>query len=142
MYMKYGKVIFGYKDTFGLNYTLRPIIQAGLVKFKENLEIRYEKGACFGIPFLTENEDIDESTLKWFAMLDKMIYAFDDKAEPDSSKYNFDLTWGEPNERGGRTVSIRNQAEADRYHKDCKEHEDRVKEGLRLFAEYFDQLWW
>lgn len=87
-HMKYGKVVFGEKDTFGLNYTLRPIIHAGLVKFKETLEKRDKTGKSYGVPLFDTDQDIDEAAKKWFEILEKMCYAFDQNAEPDVVKYN------------------------------------------------------
>lgn len=140
MYMKYGKVVFGEKDTFGLNYTLRPIIYAGLIKFKETLEKRDKEGKVYGVPLFEVDQDIDEASKKWFETIEKMCYAFNENSEPDIVKYNigFDFLMDE----GIGTISVKDQEAYNQYTKDIEIHEQKVKEGLELFAKYYDALWW
>ena len=141
MHMKYGKVVFGHKDVFELSYTLRPIIHAGLVKFKDTLVSREEKGAAFGVPIFEEIEGghMEESLKYWFEILDKMIYAFDEKTAPDIMKY--DIGFPKDILDIGK-VPVTNPEGLDKYWEDCLTHRQKVDEGLRLFAKHYEDLWW
>ena len=89
MYFKKGKVEFGYKDTYNLDTILSEVILSGLVKFHNVLKEKDKAGKAYGVPYFEEiGEDVEKASEKWFDILSKMIYAFDEKNEPDITKYN------------------------------------------------------
>ena|SRR5690554_983868 len=144
-------MIFKYEDVISLDETLSPIILAGLRKFKEELiESKYgsypaEMFDLIGVegynPTIGEDEDCWN---KWLEILDRMIYAFDPKVEPDMDDYKFEFVWQEePTENGSSLVSIDvdNQEEYNRYREDEESWVEKCHEGRFLFAEYFHNLW-
>jgi hypothetical protein len=150
---KKGKWEFGYKDTYSLNTTLNPIILAGLQKFHDILEQRNKTGKTIGVPneYMKKEEEwiTDSDVQDWLDDLKKMMYAFDGSKGPDISKYNFHMNMI-PVEGGVAkegmsvpyTIEPTDEEASDRYHADCKAHEDKVKEGLKLFSDKYSDLWW
>ncbi len=125
-----------YMDTWSLDATLRPIILAGLLKFREVMDDP-EKEDWVGYPSDLSRED-DEKGEKayeeWKRLVDKMIYAFDASNTPERSVYNFgyEMVEGEKNEEGlipFKMVFKGEEFERDRYKGDMKEGNGRVQEG-------------
>ena len=139
---KKGEWQFGYQDTFSLNMSLGPIIYAGLKKFHKVLSERYASGKTYGIPQEYAGEDWSASKQAWLSDIEKMMYAFNPKSEPNIMDYDFDY----PNFMKERSDAVdftcSNEEERDRYHEDCKIHQQKVEEGLKLFAEKYQDLWW
>lgn len=131
------------RDVWSLDYTLNPIIHAGLVKFKEELL----KSVFSGVPadFCIDDDCTDESVTAWHETLDKMIYSFDQSKEPDIRDYDFTYNWETfPTECKGRSqivTNCTNDEERERYHKDCREHAEKCQLGRELFARYYKNLW-
>ena len=152
MQFKYGKVKFGYKDTFNMYGTLGPIIVGGVRKFKEVI-IEKKDMDYMGVPTSTFTKEelsnfvdvTDEHFQRWVDILDKIIYAFEDN-EPHLADYNFTLEFisGEPSANGTIPLEIlrSDENEYQRWLNDSKIHKDKVLEGRKLFAEHFDGLWW
>jgi hypothetical protein len=147
-----GKWQFGYRDTYSLDYTLSPIIYAGLSKFHEVLEKRNKEGGCLGVPSeYCANPDLDvtdQEIQNWLDDIKKMMYAFENK-EPDMRHYNFSLEMAPV--PGGvakagcsvpYTIECDNLEERARYYADMDEHESKVQEGLNLFGQKYKSLWW
>lgn len=146
-----GKWQFGYKDTFSLDYTLSPIIYAGLSRFHEVLSKRNKEGSCIGIPneyMKDESEWVTDSDVQdWLDDIKKMMYAFENK-EPEMKDYNFSLSMV-PVEGGVAkegcsvpyTIECDNEGEKARYYADMDVHEKRVQEGLNLFGQKYKSLW-
>ena len=135
----------GYKDTYRLDYSLSPIIYAALKKFHDVLEKRNKEGECMGIPqgyMKNEEEWVTDSDVKdWLDDVQKMMYAFNPDSEPDIRDYDFSY----PNMFTGDgkcDFTCSNEAERERYHEDRKKHQVKVEEGLKLFAEKYQDLWW
>jgi len=141
MRFKGRKPIFSYKDTWSLDSVLNPIIAAGLKRFKEVVETR--DGEC-GYPSPLEIEGQNDGFVRWLAILDKMIYAFDAK-EPElgDNVLRMDSTPGEPGDTYTRAeIVVVKPTEYDEYTAAFELHWKRVKEGHTLFAEYYNSLWW
>jgi hypothetical protein len=156
--MKYGKIIFGYKDTFSLDYTLSPIIAAGLIKFKEVITDA-KNFDTVGVPtkVLVElfgdkqheftEEELSLGSKRWVEIIDKMIFAFSGE-EPDIKDYAFSFgEWKtEPVEGGYRllksSLEPNNKEEYQRYKDDQLLYQNKKEEGLQLFAQYYENLWW
>lgn len=143
-----GEWQFGYKDTYGLDSTLNPIIAAGVRKFKEVLVTRNKDGKCFGVPSSVCYSDnvTDTDIQNWFDILDKIIYTFEDK-EPDISAYNYNIKMinGDVDPVTGNTqvfFECDNDQEYNRYTNDLEIHVKKVQDGLNLFAKHYKDLWW
>lgn len=106
---------FFFEECWSLDVTLAALILPRLIYFKNNTS---------GYPAsLIKKDDEghvieeDESNQLWHEILDKMVYAF----------------WIIINEWGGYPIGLNE--------KERKELEAAKKEGLKLFAEYFQSLW-
>lgn len=157
MRLKGKKPIFDQKDTFSLDQTLNPIIAAGLKRFLDEIKDHDghddDEGNSFGIPakFVEPNpqENNYEVTLgkgrdEWFSVLEKMIYAFD-SIEPDLPNDTLEMVGEQnPNEQGyyPMTINVLDQNAYDIHRKEIFEHEQKVAEGLSLFAKHYNDLWW
>ncbi len=151
MYMKHGKVQFGYKDTFSLDRTLRPIIAAALEKFVEVTKHHPMRHipTCFIEDVLGRSveykpnedgfvvRDVDEDLMEelWWECVDKMIYAFKED-EPNILYYAFETGFS------SKGITSTNPKESERYHKDVNIHYNKVQEGSELFGKYLSTLWW
>lgn len=120
--------IFHKKDTWDLDTILAPIILAGLKKFKYELVSRHAENKVISVP-VTVMADIEELTeadiQRWFEILEYMIYAFDVSNKPNVEYY-----------------TIETGAGWDQYRKAMKAYETKKLRGMKLFAEYFNDLWW
>lgn len=137
-----------YKDTFSLDYTLSPIILAGLKKFYEQKDNDY-----FGIPGiifdtfnLNQETEHDLAVIIWEYILETMIYAFDNTNIPEASDfgYSVEMVRGEKKENGCREVSFKVSSEESKkvYYDAVAEHEKLCELGRMNFAKYFTNLWW
>ncbi len=138
--------IKGYADSecWDLRYSTAKWILPRLRHLKENLR---------GTPFNQEkdfdkNTPIDSQMLtleEWRDRLDKMIYAFEFILTEDEileKCYPTDYDWGwkvKSEENGSESLIFNDDRKPDMtYYNECKA---KHKEGLRLFALYYDNLW-
>lgn len=138
-----GKWIASRKDVWDLDYTLSPIILAGIVKFKETII----KSKYSGVPSLfVKGEDVtDEDVKEWHDAIDKMIYAFDKDNMPDIQDYNFKINLEHGEKSNGSTqifLNCDNEEEKQRYYKDLEDYQKKCEEGRILFAKYYENLWY
>lgn len=138
-----GKWVASRKDVWDLDYTLSPIIYAGLAKFKETII----KSKYSGVPSLfVKGEDVtDEEVKEWHNIIDSMIYAFDKDNIPDIQDYNFKINLEHGEKSTGSTqifLNCDNEEEKQRYYKDLEDHQKKCKEGRMLFAKYYENLWY
>jgi len=131
------------KDTYSLDVALRPIIAAGLRKF---IEVAKDKG----VPGVLCEDDtpFEESRLLWLNTLEKMLYAFESK-EPDINDFDFDFEFITDNKVVASiqddvpyTIEVVGKQNYEKFRELEKEYEQRVQEGLDLFAKYYKNLWW
>ena len=155
MRLKGKKPIFNDEDTYSMDNTLRPIIAEGLKKFLEVLKKQDSdpENGSFGIPadFVggsSGDDDYDDKTEQgtkdWFLVLDKMIYAFD-TSEPELRDGVLEMTIPYPlreEEPLEANINVLDQVAYDEHKKECASWEKNKKEGLSLFAMYYDNLWW
>ena len=133
-------------DTWSMDYTLSHIITPMLKQLKETKH---------GAPFVDdedvpeelkstsappkENEwDTDENHFKrWDWVLDEMIWAFEQNLSYDSEEKFFDHTDVEIKKHDifGQIHKIKIDQEG------LKIHQDRKKNGFRLFGKYYQGLW-
>lgn len=155
MYMNRKGVQFGVKDTWSLDASLSPIILSALIKFKETInepsrkdwvgvpnQIMYELFPDVGYNY--SDEQLEKGSEYWNSILDKMIYAFNLKNEPNLKDYAFTFNHFTKNTEDGLTkvnISPTNQVEYDRYRADEETHWKKVEEGHLLFGKFFRSLW-
>ena len=138
-----GKWVASRKDIWDLDYTLSPIICAGLVKFKETIiNSKYS-----GVPSsFVKGEDVtDEEVKEWHNAIDSMIYAFDKDNIPNIQDYNFKINLEYGEKANGFTqifLNCDNEEEKQRYYKDLEDHQKKCEEGRMLFAKYYENLWY
>lgn len=140
-----GEWQFGYKDTYSLDYSLSPIIYAGLKKLHDVLEDRHKNDKGMGVPaeYVKDHEEgvTDADVQAWLDDIKRMMYAFDASQEPDISEYKFSF----PNVFNGEgpvDLTCDNPEGRDAYHQAMKEWEEKKQEGLNLFALRYADLWW
>ena len=142
MRMHKGKPVFSYEDTYSLDDVLSTIILAGLVKFRDTLKERDLNGKIYGVPLFDDNYEDEPQSEKWFEILAKMIFAFDDKNEPDVSSYKIGFELSFDKSGGFCSISVSNQDGYDQYYKDMEDWDKKKQEGLDLFAKHYNNLWW
>lgn len=123
-----------YEETWNMNVELAKIIAQKLRGFLKVL-----KQAPFG-GYPGELSGPQE----WYNILRKMIYAFDvyDKETPyPHFDYREEFKNEEDRKRYEEEEEIYLEEMRQREEKEA-ERQARIKEGLRLFAEWFDHLWW
>jgi len=150
--LKYGKVKFGYKDSWSAEPVLSEIIADWLKNFRNVL---WEKRV--GCPqqvldlvypdhdhFNYTDEQIKQGLVKWFEMIDDMIYAFENIEPVYSGEWVNGEGHGDIDEHGHtRWNKQPSDPDAYRQHRDlCDRHHQRVKKGRQLFTEHYDSLWW
>ena len=103
-------------DTWSMDDTLAPIILPMLVQLKET----------------THGHPADLTEQEWDEILDKMIWAFEQKCKDD---------W-QDNYYGPYTPSDSGFGDFEWIDLDgLKEHQERMSNGFRLFGKYYENLW-
>ena len=139
-----GKWVASRRDVWDLDYTLSPIIIAGLVKFKETIV----NSQFSGVPssFVKGPAITDEDVAEWHNTIDSIIYAFDKDNMPNIKDYNFkiNLEHGEKKANGSTQIFLNcdNEEEKLRYYKDLEAYQKKCEEGRLLFAKYYENLWY
>lgn len=139
-----GKWVASRRDVWDLDYTLSPIIFAGLVKFKETII----KSQFSEVPssFVKGPAITDEDVKEWHNIIDSMIYAFDKDNMPDIRDYNLkiNLEHGEKKANGSTQIFLKcdNEEAKKRYYEALEEHHKKCEEGRVLFAKYYENLWY
>lgn len=154
-----GKPKFSYKDTWGMDSVLSPIICEGLKKYKEVAKGRTQSISGNFISDMLDMEVVirnDQHGFSdehwqvlddlWWDIIDEMIYAFDLKSEPNIMEYNFSHIFEESGEQGSLGLSGKfkctNEDESERYINDMKAWNGRCDKGRDYFAKYYNSLWW
>ena len=133
-------------DTWSMDYTLSHIIVPMLKQLKETKhgspfvddeDVPEELKSTFAPP--KENDyDIDENHFKrWDWALNEMIWAFEQNLDDKSEEKFFDhAEWDEKEKDFGKNLhKIKIDQEG------LKIHQDRKKNGFRLFGKYYQGLW-
>ena len=153
MQFKHGKIKFGYRDSYGKE-VLEVIIHDWLVNFRDTLIKHRNEPVLLGVPLLNEghapSSDIhsleggEEHFQAWIEIINKMIFAFSGY-EPE---YLGGFTEGvEHGTRTDKGLIVHSMHPTDtnlweRYREEFKDVESDKIEGRKLFAEYFENLWW
>jgi hypothetical protein len=147
------KVRIDYYDVWSLDETLSTIIHPSLVELKKHQhgapytddEDAPEEFRSYNAPPKENEYDSDGHHFKrWQWILDEMIWAFEQ-----------DLINWEYQYRSGKSDYISEKSEMDGYFElkkgpnhtlkydwdGMKKHEERIKNGRRLFAKYYGGLW-
>ena len=143
MHKSKGKWVASRRDVWDLDYTLSPIIIAGLVKFKETIV----NSQFSGVPssFVKGSVITDEDVAEWHSVIDKMVYAFDKTNVPDIRDFKFKIEMDRGEKANGSTqifLNCDNEEEKQRYYKDLEDHQKKCEEGRMLFAKYYENLWY
>ena len=164
MYMKHGKIKFGYKDSYDCTYVLSPIIRDCIKNFRDVLIKREEEGKFTGVPTLVledlfgeeyvthkyeSDEGLSPSDLQqgfehWLTILDQIIYAFDPENEPD---YQGGWTENEDHltetENGYTRWNLSPDESKWKEYTEAREGwMDQVEHGRKLFSKFYQCLWW
>lgn len=153
-------------DTWGLDHTLARIIYPALLQLKATKQgipsdfamvggEDYLDQTCFDFYKDEHGELFNQKCREWDDVLDKMIWAFQQIAEDDydakyhhgTPKYDWvDANHPYPNPKTGvmeptyRMVDL-NPGEHWYDHEGHQLHEQRIQEGVELFAKYYRNLW-
>lgn len=161
MYMKHGKVKFGYKDSYDFEI-LSDIIGDWLTNFREVIVKRNNEGKCVGVPCLVlneyygqefvnqksmngglSNEEIDKAFEFWIGLIDQMIFAFTSEEPSYNGGWIEDDNHGVLTEDGNTAWSMRPNPEKWQEHqRECAAWKHKVDCGRMLFAKYSSHLWW
>lgn len=157
MRIKRGKVKFGYRDSYDVEDSLRPIIHDWLVNFKKTLQDIDTRGGCVGVP-LTMIDELgepksddgcyDETEIRrglelWYEKLDEMIFGFSPEP-PIPSSVDFIMREHETTAEGFTrvTIDVVDEEAYNRHLEDEKQFYERAEKGRELFAKHFESLWW
>ena len=141
-----GTYKFNRNELWNLDIALSKVIADGLIQFRDMKK--------HGVPseFCIENDDINLtiSNQNWIDCINKMIYAFEND-EPEVPNGIFNNWFEEVDENDISYVNgvkltkcnikVINQPLYDAYKEKQRIHEEKVQEGLELFAKYFKNLW-
>lgn len=159
------KIVIDRYDTYSMDQTLAMIIYPMLLQLKESKQgvpaafadvggESYGTQESFDFYKETYNESFDQSCKKYEEILDKMIWSFQQIADDNweeqyyHGEANFDWVETEP-----QINPLTNKVEAmyqmvDRNPNDhwidfegMRIHQERIQEGLDLFAKYYTSLW-
>lgn len=155
-------------DTWGLDHTLSLIILPALIQLKNtkhgvpsefvnDMSDSWNGQSCFD--FIKEDSDtvFDAGCAKWEEILDKMIWSFQQISIDDDydSKYHhgkMDIGWEKiPNDLQSTVAAGSKEPLYQMIDKNPNEHwydhighnlhNERIQEGVDLFAKYFRDLW-
>ena len=139
MIYKKGKWQASSKDTWCLKASLSPIIAAGIKRFIETDKY----GVPGNRPELGEigedfcYVDIEAADEEWHNILNKILYAFENPEEPEIPKGLYDkvftVGFSDPHSKPELLIP---------YKESIEEWKEKREEGLRLFVEWFDHMWW
>ena len=152
-------------DTWNLDHTLALIILPALLQLKatkhgiphEFAEVggaNHDMQSSFEFYTETHNESFEEGCKRWDAVLDKMIWSFQQLVLDDwESQYHYGepkFDW-EPSDpfidpvtgKSEDTFRMVDKNPDDHWTdiEGMRKHEERIQEGLELFGKYYRHLW-
>ena len=154
-------------DTWNMDHTLAIIVYPMLLQLKATKHgtpselvadvggEEYAEQYSFDFYKETHNDAFDEATKRWDEILDKMIWSFEQLAmiEYDSQYFHGTRDWDfvKTNKQYPNPVTGKVEPTYQMVDKNPKSHwfdadglqlhEDRIQEGLDLFAKYYRSLW-
>jgi hypothetical protein len=151
-------------DVWGADHTLALIIHPVLVKLKEKKHgspCVDDEDVPYALRFVAYDKDKticdmsndDKHQARWEWILDEMIWAFEQHTHDDCNINQFyhhqdqlEITFEDYGENGMKSIVMNHQKDPTKpaYWVDeegRKKHYDRIAEGRRLFAKYYDALW-
>lgn len=157
--------INGY-DTWSLDHTLAMIIYPALIQLKQTKQgipnefvdvggEEYNEQQSFDFYIESHTESWEIGAKRWDETLDKMIWAFQQIAFEDyNDKYHhgkMNMDWIKSDKNFPNPVTGKLEPTYQMVDKNPDEHwfdndglqlhEDRIQEGLNLFAKYYRSLW-
>lgn len=151
-----------YYDVWSADHTLGLIIAPLLKKLKEvqhgmphvdNEDVPESLRFDPVNPEVYSEETDNKHQARWDYVLDEMIWAFECYSDDDDTQQFYhnvdqlDMIWKPAEDYpGGSTLSFNYQKDPNKpaYYRDeegIKKHHERKKNGLRLFAKYYESLW-
>lgn len=143
-------------DIWSADHTLALIILPLLLELKENHNgipgnFEYVGGEdwqdqqCFDFYTETHNWAFEQSCKNWVNTLDKMIWSFQQIAYSDyESQYHHnssDITLKTSKDDNGNEITVLDGGKHWFDVEGAQLHEERIQEGLDLFAKYYKSLW-
>jgi hypothetical protein len=133
-------------DTWSMDYTLSHIIVPMLKQLKETKhgapfvddeDVPEELKSTSAPPKESDYETDDNHFKRWDWVLDEMIWSFEQNLDTNSEEKFFDHSkWDEKDKDFGNNLhKIKIDQEG------LKTHQDRKKNGFRLFGKYYQGLW-
>lgn len=162
MNFKYGKVNFGYKDSYSAEPVLSEIIAKWLINFRKVLTDKRDED-CVGCPnqileeyfkeeydkdpWKVSDELVEKGLAKWLEIIDEMIYGFSAEEPHYKGGYKEGPDHGKVSYQNGEKLTQWNMEPVDKnaweaYKVALEEHAYRAHNGRELFAKYFCNLWW
>jgi hypothetical protein len=150
------KVVVHHYDVWAADQTLAMVIAPTLKLLKEKKQ---------GAPKV-DNEDVPrelrtnivddfnykhegKTDVKWFDrwdwVLDEMIWAFEEYQTDWEEKFqsgDIEIYWKDCDDKPGYKEMVKGPNDTFKYDTEAaKKHEDRIMNGIRLFAKYYGSLW-
>lgn len=159
------KIKIDYYDTYNMYTTLAKIIYPMLIQLRDTKHgvpadfaevggAEYDSQSSFEFYKDTNSEAFDEKCNQWDEALNKMIWSFQQLADDEwNDKYHhgeieFDFVDTEPmlNPATGKMEVMHQMVDKnpnDHWYdvRGVVEHQNRIQEGLDLFAKYYMNLW-
>lgn len=127
------------RECWNLDYTIAKFVLPRLKQYKKD---------CNGYPGELEDE------YAWYAILDKMIIAFEYICDEDdwwmfNPKYDYTkgIEFKEVSRENGFIITETIEEDwvpeiRDNYYKEKERRQAVIREGLDLFSKYYQDLWW
>ncbi len=163
MYMKHGKLKFGYKDSYDCTYVLSPIIRDCIKNFRDVLIKREEEGKFTGVPNLVLEDlfgeeyirqkyesgeglspnDLQQGLEHWLTILDQIIYAFGSEEPEYEGGFTEGAQHGEEDKNGfTRWNLLVEPIQWKEYIEARDAWYEQVEHGRKLFSKFYQCLWW
>lgn len=132
-------------DTWSMDHTLAYMVVPMLKQlqatkhgapFVDDEDVPEELKSTSAPPKENDYDTDDNHFKRWDWALDEMIWAFEQKLKDDSTDQFFD--WGEVD----KSVGVLDQVSKLKVDREGLEaHQNRMKNGFRLFGKYYEGLW-
>lgn len=155
--VKYVKI--DHWDTWSMDYTLALMILPMLKQLRDTKQgspgnlpefQQTSNSAQYSFDFYEEgdNEAWEKGHQRWTGMLNEMIWAFeqivDDNWEEQYWKVHPELDWddmSEPFKEGETTRPVKWKVKGECDWEGMAKHRQRIRDALKMFGEYYEDLW-
>ena len=128
-----GKYIFSRKELWDIQYHLAAIIRDALIQFKNSNRLGFPANIN-NIKYVEDDHENEKQLQEeWESVLDKIIFAFTEISHNEENDPL--LVWyGNGNNTDYKSAPEEVVQESHQY-------DEKIQEGLKLFAEYYRALW-